>query len=158
MTTRTEEVEIEGVRLLATLTPGGATGLLALHGSNEGGTAELAGFSSALRLPRRETLARSVQDLFPAGGDLSRAAFWTGLRPMTPDGTPIVGGTRVADLFTNPGHGPPGHGLPAPGRPPAGTEAPAAGRTRSGVTTARRHSAVRRLRTAGPEPPVGQVA
>lgn len=70
-----------------------------------GGTAELAGFSSALRLPRRETLARSVQDLFPAGGDLSRAAFWTGLRPMTPDGTPIVGGTRIANLFTNTGHG-----------------------------------------------------
>lgn len=42
MTTRTEHVEIEGVRLLATLTTGGEVGLLALHGSNEGGTAELA--------------------------------------------------------------------------------------------------------------------
>ena len=42
MTTRTERVEIEGVRLLATLTLGGEIGLLALHGSNEGGTAELA--------------------------------------------------------------------------------------------------------------------
>ncbi|MEU1275718.1 poly-gamma-glutamate hydrolase family protein [Streptomyces sp. NPDC005799] len=42
MTAVTEEVEIEGVRLLATLTPGGEIGLLALHGSNEGGTAELA--------------------------------------------------------------------------------------------------------------------
>ncbi|MGW1212828.1 poly-gamma-glutamate hydrolase family protein [Streptomyces sp. NPDC002499] len=41
MTTRTERVEIEGVRLLATLTVGGDLGLLALHGSNEGGTAEL---------------------------------------------------------------------------------------------------------------------
>ncbi|MDH6212776.1 poly-gamma-glutamate hydrolase family protein [Streptomyces pseudovenezuelae] len=40
---RTEQVEIEGVRLLATLTVGGELGLLALHGSNEGGTAELAG-------------------------------------------------------------------------------------------------------------------
>ncbi|MFR0355821.1 poly-gamma-glutamate hydrolase family protein [Streptomyces sediminimaris] len=40
--TRTELVEIEGVRLLATLTTGGEVGLLALHGSNEGGTAELA--------------------------------------------------------------------------------------------------------------------
>ncbi|MFJ6080622.1 poly-gamma-glutamate hydrolase family protein [Streptomyces sp. NPDC092369] len=42
MTTRTERVEIEGVSLLATLTLGGDLGLLALHGSNEGGTAELA--------------------------------------------------------------------------------------------------------------------
>ncbi|MHC3467651.1 poly-gamma-glutamate hydrolase family protein [Streptomyces sp. 7R007] len=38
----TERVEIEGVRLTATLTPRGRIGLLALHGSNEGGTAELA--------------------------------------------------------------------------------------------------------------------
>ncbi len=70
-----------------------------------GGTAELAGFSRALREPRRETLARSVGDLFPAGGDFARASFWTGLRPMTPDGTPIVGATRIANLFTNTGHG-----------------------------------------------------
>jgi D-amino-acid dehydrogenase len=70
-----------------------------------GGTAELAGFSSVLRQPRRETLERSVSDLFPAGGDLSQAAFWTGLRPMTPDGTPVVGGTRIENLFTNTGHG-----------------------------------------------------
>ncbi|MFG2633311.1 poly-gamma-glutamate hydrolase family protein [Streptomyces sp. NPDC048362] len=39
---RTEYVEIEGVPLLATLVPGDGVGLLALHGSNEGGTAELA--------------------------------------------------------------------------------------------------------------------
>ncbi len=70
-----------------------------------GGTAELAGFSSVLRQPRRETLERSVSDLFPAGGDLGQATFWTGLRPMTPDGTPIVGGTRIGNLFTNTGHG-----------------------------------------------------
>jgi D-amino-acid dehydrogenase len=70
-----------------------------------GGTAELAGFSQALRSPRRATLERCVHDLFPAGGDLSRATFWTGLRPMTPDGTPIVGATRYDNLYTNTGHG-----------------------------------------------------
>ena len=70
-----------------------------------GGTAELAGFSQALRPPRRATLERCVHDLFPAGGDLSRATFWTGLRPMTPDGTPIVGATRYDNLYTNTGHG-----------------------------------------------------
>ncbi|WP_158808543.1 D-amino acid dehydrogenase [Beijerinckia sp. L45] len=70
-----------------------------------GGTAELAGFSNVLRTPRRRTLERSVRDLFPMGGDLDRADFWTGLRPMTPDGTPIVGPTRIANLYANTGHG-----------------------------------------------------
>ena len=70
-----------------------------------GGTAELAGFSHTLRRPRRQTLEHSVSDLFPRGGDISRATFWTGLRPMTPDGTPIVGPTKLANLFTNTGHG-----------------------------------------------------
>jgi D-amino-acid dehydrogenase len=70
-----------------------------------GGTAELAGFSRKLRAPRRATLEHSLRDLFPQGGDLSQAEFWTGLRPMTPDGTPIVGATRYENLFTNTGHG-----------------------------------------------------
>ncbi len=70
-----------------------------------GGTAELAGFSAILSEPRRATLAYSVRNLFPEGGDVSKASFWTGLRPMTPDGTPIIGPTRVADLWLNTGHG-----------------------------------------------------
>ena len=70
-----------------------------------GGTAELAGFSLTLRKPRRETLAHSVTDLFPRGGDVSQASFWTGLRPMTPDGTPVVGPTRYRNLHLNTGHG-----------------------------------------------------
>jgi D-amino-acid dehydrogenase len=70
-----------------------------------GGTAELAGYSKTLRGPRRATLEHSVGDLFPDGGDLSQASFWTGLRPMTPDGTPIVGPTRYKNLFLNTGHG-----------------------------------------------------
>jgi D-amino-acid dehydrogenase len=70
-----------------------------------GGTAELAGFSLALRGPRRATLEKSVRDLFPDGGDLSEASFWTGLRPMTPDGTPVVGPTKFGNLYTNTGHG-----------------------------------------------------
>lgn len=70
-----------------------------------GGTAELAGFSQVLREPRRATLLRSFGDLFPDGSDRSQALFWTGLRPMTPDGTPIVGRTPFPNLFTNTGHG-----------------------------------------------------
>jgi D-amino-acid dehydrogenase len=59
----------------------------------------------ALRKPRRETLEHSVTDLFPRGGDVAQASFWTGLRPMTPDGTPVVGPTRLRNLHLNTGHG-----------------------------------------------------
>jgi len=70
-----------------------------------GGMAEIAGFDKSLRQARRETLETCVNDLFPGGGDTSKATFWTGLRPMTPDGTPIVGRTPVPNLFLNTGHG-----------------------------------------------------
>ncbi len=70
-----------------------------------GGTAELAGYSLNLREPRRSTLEHVVSDLFPNGGDVSKATFWCGLRPMTPDGTPIVGATPVQDLLLATGHG-----------------------------------------------------
>jgi D-amino-acid dehydrogenase len=70
-----------------------------------GGMAEIAGYSKALNPRRRETLEMVVNDLFPGGGDVSRAAFWTGLRPMTPDSTPIVGATPLKNLFLNTGHG-----------------------------------------------------
>jgi D-amino-acid dehydrogenase len=70
-----------------------------------GGTAELAGYSLNLREPRRGTLNHVVTDLFPKGGDVSKATFWCGLRPMTPDGTPIIGPTPVQDLLLATGHG-----------------------------------------------------
>ena len=70
-----------------------------------GGMAEIVGFDKSLRQARRETLEMCVNDLFPGGGDTAKASFWTGLRPMTPDGTPIVGRTPVSNLFLNTGHG-----------------------------------------------------
>jgi D-amino-acid dehydrogenase len=70
-----------------------------------GGTAEIAGYDLTLRKARRDTLEHSVSDLFPRGGDTSQAQFWCGLRPMTPDGTPVVGPTPFRNLFLNTGHG-----------------------------------------------------
>ena len=70
-----------------------------------GGTAELAGYSLNLREARRATLNHVVTDLFPRGGDVSKASFWCGLRPMTPDGTPIVGTTPEQNLLLATGHG-----------------------------------------------------
>ncbi|MYN09232.1 D-amino acid dehydrogenase [Pseudoduganella aquatica] len=70
-----------------------------------GGMAEIAGFDKRLNPRRRETLEMVVNDLFPGAGDTAKATFWTGLRPMTPDGTPVVGPTAVRNLFINTGHG-----------------------------------------------------
>ena len=70
-----------------------------------GGMAEVSGFSHDLPKPRERTLKHSVSTLFPGAGDLDAAQFWTGLRPMTPDGTPVVGPSRIANLHINTGHG-----------------------------------------------------
>jgi D-amino-acid dehydrogenase len=70
-----------------------------------GGTAQLSGFDLQLNEARRRTLEFVVTDLFPRGGDAARAEFWTGLRPMTPDGTPIVGPTHIPNLWLATGHG-----------------------------------------------------
>jgi D-amino-acid dehydrogenase len=70
-----------------------------------GGTAEVSGYDLALRAARRATLEQSVGDLFPRGGDLNAASFWCGLRPMTPDGPPLVGRGPQRNLYLNTGHG-----------------------------------------------------
>lgn len=70
-----------------------------------GGMAELSGYTNDLPQARRDTLDHSVGTLFPGAGDLSRATFWSGLRPMTPDSTPVVGATKIDNLFLNTGHG-----------------------------------------------------
>ena len=70
-----------------------------------GGTAEISGYSNQLYPARRATLDHSLTDLFPRGGRLAEATFWSGLRPMTPDGPPVIGATRYGNLHLNTGHG-----------------------------------------------------
>jgi D-amino-acid dehydrogenase len=70
-----------------------------------GGMAEISGYNNDLPLRRRATLERSVGSLFPGGGDLAAASFWSGLRPMTPDSTPVIGATPIDNLYLNTGHG-----------------------------------------------------
>jgi D-amino-acid dehydrogenase len=70
-----------------------------------GGTAEISGYSDKLYAARRATLDHSLTDLFPRGGDIKKATFWSGLRPMTPDGPPVIGATRYSNLHLNTGHG-----------------------------------------------------
>ena len=70
-----------------------------------GGTAEISGYNLNLSDARRDTLVHSVTDLFPGAGDIAQATFWTGQRPMTPDGPPIIGASKYANLYLNTGHG-----------------------------------------------------
>ncbi|HZY68171.1 MAG TPA: D-amino acid dehydrogenase, partial [Devosia sp.] len=70
-----------------------------------GGTAEIAGWDMTLRPHRRGPLDRSLRELFPKAGDLSQAKFWCGLRPMTPDGTPVIGKAKFDNLYLSTGHG-----------------------------------------------------
>lgn len=70
-----------------------------------GGMAEIVGFNTDLLPARRATLEMVVRDLFPRGGAVEQATFWTGLRPMTPDGTPVIGRTALSNLWLNTGHG-----------------------------------------------------
>ena len=69
------------------------------------GQAELIGYNKRLGAHATDTVRYVVNDLFPKGGDVSKAEGWTGLRPMTPDGTPIQGPTVYDNLFINSGHG-----------------------------------------------------
>lgn len=70
-----------------------------------GGMAEVAGFSHDRPARRRDTLTFCLDDLFPQAANTRDLELWSGLRPMTPDGPPIIGRTRYSNLYLNTGHG-----------------------------------------------------
>lgn len=70
-----------------------------------GGMAEISGYNRSLPKQREATLLHCLNDLFPKATSAGETGFWSGLRPMTPDGPPILGATRVSNLFLNTGHG-----------------------------------------------------
>ncbi|MEI2416099.1 D-amino acid dehydrogenase [Orrella sp. JC864] len=69
------------------------------------GTAELSGYSRALNPVRCQALTRLARELFPEALDFERVSYWSGLRPSTPSNVPLIGRTRVSNLFLNAGHG-----------------------------------------------------
>lgn len=69
------------------------------------GTAELNGYNRDLNLERCQALIRRTEELFPGAGDTSQAQFWTGLRPATPSNVPLIGRSKIPNLFLNTGHG-----------------------------------------------------
>ena len=69
------------------------------------GTAELNGYDRDLNRVRCEAIVERVEQLFPGAGDSQNAQFWTGLRPATPSNVPIIGRSKLPNLFLNTGHG-----------------------------------------------------
>jgi D-amino-acid dehydrogenase len=69
------------------------------------GTAEFNGYDRDLNRVRCEAIVRRVEELFPGAGHTDQASFWTGLRPATPSNVPIIGKSKIPNLFMNTGHG-----------------------------------------------------
>lgn len=69
------------------------------------GTAELNGFDLAPNPPRSASIEAWLESHLPGAVDLSRAEHWCGLRPATPGNVPLIGQTRVDNLYLNTGHG-----------------------------------------------------
>ena len=69
------------------------------------GTAEFNGYDRDLNRVRCEAIVHRVEQLFPGAGDATQAQFWTGLRPATPSNVPLIGKTKIPNLFLNTGHG-----------------------------------------------------
>ena len=72
------------------------------------GTAEFTGFDKTIPAGRTANLVRLVEAVFPEFAEImDRDSLnpWTGLRPMSCDGVPILGKTPVPGLYLNTGHG-----------------------------------------------------
>lgn len=70
-----------------------------------GGMAEVVGYDLSLNTRRKATLAMVANQLYPQAAEYKEASFWCGLRPSTPDSTPLVGATAYENLWLNTGHG-----------------------------------------------------
>ena len=68
-------------------------------------TADFAGYNATYQPSDFAVMTRKIQDILPGGADYTRPQYWAGLRPMTPEGTPVMGTGRLKNLFFNTGHG-----------------------------------------------------
>ena len=69
------------------------------------GTAELTGYDTTVNPARCAAIARRIRDLFPGLGGITTVETWSGLRPATPSNVPVIGRTRLKNLYLNTGHG-----------------------------------------------------
>ncbi|WP_353172505.1 D-amino acid dehydrogenase [Paracandidimonas soli] len=69
------------------------------------GTAELSGYSRSLNPARCASMVAQARGLFPDALDFDDVRFWSGLRPSTPSNVPLIGRTKISNLYLNTGHG-----------------------------------------------------
>jgi D-amino-acid dehydrogenase len=72
------------------------------------GSAEITGYDTMPADARCEAIVANAAQTFPELArhfDRKAARFWAGLRPVTPTGTPIIGRTKIDNLWVNAGHG-----------------------------------------------------
>ncbi len=69
------------------------------------GTAELGSRTAELQERALRTLIKVGSDWFPDAANYATATFWSGIRPMLPDGPPLLGATPVRNVYVNIGHG-----------------------------------------------------
>lgn len=77
------------------------------------GTVEFAGFDTRLNDTRGRMLVDGLAGVYPNYPKSGKVTHWSGLRPLTPDGRPIMGATPFRNLTLNTGHGPLGWTLAA---------------------------------------------
>jgi len=69
------------------------------------GTAELTGYNTTINPVRCAAIAERIRRLFPALSGVTATDYWTGLRPATPNNVPVIGRTKLKNLYLNTGHG-----------------------------------------------------
>ncbi len=77
------------------------------------GLAELGSVTSDLHEVALRTLSKVGEDWFPDAANYNGATFWSGIRPMLPDGPPVLGATPIKNLYLNVGHGSTGWAMAA---------------------------------------------
>ena len=67
--------------------------------------AEISGYDTANTPSDFTEMIALVESLFPNAFDFSKVEYWAGLRPMTPNGSPIFGKGKMQNMYFNTGHG-----------------------------------------------------
>lgn len=69
------------------------------------GTADFAGYDTEFSARDFTHILKAARELFPQGAAFDQPSYWACLRPMTPDGPPIIGASPVGNLWLNTGAG-----------------------------------------------------
>lgn len=66
---------------------------------------DIVGYDESVDARRLQSMHRLALDTLPNAADYTQAVEWAGMRPATPTGVPIIGGTAYRNLWLNLGHG-----------------------------------------------------